>query len=57
MLQPDIQNGTTGLAPSSGGPTLAPVHPQRALRGVRTGAIVALTVLLAVVFGVGLFAG
>lgn len=57
MLQPDIQNGTTGSAPSSGGPTLAPVHPQRTTRGVRTGALVALTVLLAVVFGVGLFAG
>jgi len=37
-------------------PPLAPVSPKR--RGVvRTGALVALTLLLAVIFGVGLFAG
>ena len=42
--------------PSPVPPPLAPVSPKR--RGtVRTGALVALTLLLAVIFGVGLFAG
>jgi S1-C subfamily serine protease len=42
--------------PSPAPPPLPPVSPKR--RGtVRTGALVALTLLLAVIFGVGLFAG
>src|SRR6516165_6356794 len=37
-------------------PTIPPVNPRRS-NGVRTGAIVALTIVLLVVLGVGLFAG
>jgi S1-C subfamily serine protease len=37
-------------------PTMPPVNPRRA-NGVRTGAIIALTLVLLVVLGVGLFAG
>jgi S1-C subfamily serine protease len=36
---------------------IPPASPPRSGRGLRTGAIIALTALLAVVFGVGLFAG
>jgi S1-C subfamily serine protease len=38
-------------------PNYSPPPPQRPSRGVRTGAIFLLTVLLAVIFGTGLFAG
>lgn len=57
MLYPDVQNDT--ITPSHDGraPIPGPVPQQRSSRGVRTGAIIVLTVLLAVVFGTGLFAG
>jgi S1-C subfamily serine protease len=38
-------------------PNLPPVNPRRSGSRVRTGAIIALTLVLALVFGVGLFAG
>jgi S1-C subfamily serine protease len=38
-------------------PNLPSVHPRRPRSNVRTGAIIALTLVLALVFGVGLFAG
>ena len=38
-------------------PHLPPVNPRRSGNRVRTGAIIALTLVLALVFGVGLFAG
>lgn len=38
-------------------PPAPPVPPRRPSRGLRTGAIIALTLVLLIVFGVGLFAG
>src|SRR5260221_3592985 len=38
-------------------PNLPPVNPRRSGSRVRTGAIIALTLVLVLVFGVGLFAG
>ncbi len=38
-------------------PYMPPVSPRRSAGGARTGAIIALTLLLALIFGVGLFAG
>jgi len=57
MLQSDLQNKTTGPFHDGRAPIPAPVHERPNSRGVRTGAIIVLTVLLASVFGVGLFAG
>lgn len=44
-------------APRSSPPPYGPVNASRSSRGLRTGAIIALVVLLAAVFGTGLFAG
>ncbi len=44
------------VAPGQTQTPMPPVYPRRS-NGVRTGAIIALTLLLAAVFGVGLFAG
>ncbi len=57
MLQPDLQNKTISPSHDGRAPIPGPAPPQRSSRGVRTGAIIVLTVLLAVIFGVGLFAG
>ena len=57
MLHTDIQNGTTGSSPAPHGSEVAPVRHQRPSRGLRTGAIILLSALLAIVFGTGLFAG
>ena len=52
-------NASTPTEPHHPAPGSLPVYspPQRPSRGLRTGAIFALTLLLAVVFGTGLFAG
>lgn len=47
--------GTPGQVQTD--PNLPSVHPRRPRSNVRTGAIIALTLVLALVFGVGLFAG
>lgn len=57
MHTPDRNDRTTGLFPYGQRPMPPPVPARYTLRGLRTGAILALTLLLAVVFGVGLFAG
>lgn len=58
MQQPDIQNETTTpYQQYPQGTTSPPRSPQRNSKGLRTAAIPALTLLLALVFGVGLFAG
>lgn len=57
MLQPDLRNKTISSPDDGRAPIPAPVPRQPSSRGVRTGAIIVLTALLAVVFGVGLFAG
>src|SRR5947209_4344639 len=57
MLQPDLQNKTISSPDDGRAPIPAPVPGQPNSRGVRTGTIIVLTVLLGVVFGVGLFAG
>jgi S1-C subfamily serine protease len=57
MLQSDLQDKTIS-SPDDGRALIpAPAVRQPSPRGLRTGAIIVLTVLLAVVFGVGLFAG
>src|SRR5205823_2079636 len=44
-------------SPSSEPPPLSPVRKRRRAGALRTGVMAALTLLLAVIFGVGLFAG
>ena len=48
---------TNAIPPYQPPPATPPPGGKRPSRGLRTGAIIALTVLLAVVFGTGLFAG
>ncbi|HEY5005037.1 MAG TPA: trypsin-like peptidase domain-containing protein [Ktedonobacteraceae bacterium] len=48
---------TNAIPPYQPPPSTPPPGGKRPSRGLRTGAIIALTVLLAVVFGTGLFAG
>ena len=55
MLQPDLQNNPNS-PPHDGSAPIPGLVPQQR-NSVRTGAIIVLTMLLAVVFGVGLFAG
>ncbi len=57
MLQPDLQNKPISSPDNGRVPIPAPAHRQPSPRGGRTGAIIVLTMLLAVVFGTGLFAG
>jgi len=57
MLQPDLQQKTTGPSHDGRAPMPGPAPQQHRARRLRTGAIIALIVLLTVVFGVGLFAG
>ncbi|HEY6411710.1 MAG TPA: trypsin-like peptidase domain-containing protein [Ktedonobacteraceae bacterium] len=54
-----LSNSTQPLtSPAPGSfPNYSPQPPQRPSRGLRSGAIFALTLLLAVIFGTGLFAG
>ena len=49
---PTVQPGMVSSPPPA-----SPVPPSRRSSGMRTGAIIALTVVLLIVFGVGLFAG
>src|SRR5215472_5188529 len=46
-----------GPGPMHPPPYMPPETPRRSAGGARTGAIIALTLLLALIFGVGLFAG
>jgi S1-C subfamily serine protease len=57
MQQPDLENNPISRPHDGQASMPGPVPQQPRSRGVRTGAIIVLTVLLAVVFGVGLFAG
>src|SRR5690349_20558416 len=57
MLQPDLENKTISSSHAGGAPIPGPVSQQPNSRRLRTGAIIVLTALLTVVFGVGLFAG
>ena len=57
MLQPDLQNNTTDPSHDGRGPIPGPVPLQRNSRGLRTEEITVLTVLLVVIFGIGLLAG
>ncbi len=67
MLQPDVNNqkinsqseDTTQIYPDhmAGTYSYQPASPPPARRGLRTGAILLLTLVIALVFGVGLFAG
>jgi S1-C subfamily serine protease len=57
MLQPDLQNKTISPSHDGQAPIPGPDSQQRSSRRLRTGAIIVLTLLLAGVFGIGLFAG
>ncbi len=57
MIHSDIKNETTELSHTAQGSPPVAVHPRKTARGLRTGAIIVLTMLLLVIFGTGLFAG
>lgn len=57
MLHMNTQHNIAGLPPDSRGSALPPTRNRGSSRGLRTGAIILLAALLAVVFGTGLFAG
>src|SRR5579872_7125759 len=57
MLHTNTQHNIAGLPSDVPGPTLPPTRNRGSSRGLRTGAIILLAALLAVVLGTGLFAG